>query len=68
MSFGCKHSCSGPRRGSDVSHGGIYPHIQFEKDPLNIFLVNVVRVYGRTLNSVDSKTIKSPNTLFSDIH
>ena len=32
-------------RGLPVPQGGIYPHINFERDPLNIF---IVRVYGRT--------------------
>ena len=36
---------------SNVAQGGIYPHIKFRSDLLNIFQVksvNVVRVYGRT--------------------
>ena len=41
MSFGCECSCSSPRRvsnfNSNVPQGGIYPHINFERDPLNIF-------------------------------
>ena len=51
MSFGCERSCSSPRRvsnfNSNVPQGGIYSHINFERDPLNIFRVksvNVVRV------------------------
>ena len=50
ISFGCERSCSSDRR---VSHlliatylrggggGGIYPHIQFERDPLNTFRLSV---------------------------
>ena len=69
MSFGCERSCSSPRRvssfNSKVPQGGIYPHIKFERDRLNISRVksvNVVRVYG------DAKTIISPNTSFGDIN
>ena len=63
MSFGCERSCSSPWRvsnfNSNVPQVGIYPHINFERDLLNIFRVksvNVVRVYG------DAKTIISPST------
>ena len=42
MSFGCERSCSSPRRvsnfNSKVPQGGIYPHIKFERDRLNIVL------------------------------
>ena len=52
MSFGCGRSCSSARRvsnfNSNVPQGGIYPHIKFERDPLNTFRLKVVRVYGRT--------------------
>ena len=56
VSFDCELSCSSARRvshfNSNISQGGIYPHIELERDPLNTFLrlksVNVVRVYGRT--------------------
>ena len=45
MSFGCKRSCSSHRRvsnfNSKVPQGGIYPHIKFERDRLNIFRVRV---------------------------
>ena len=41
MSFGYERSCSSPRRVSHLNsnepQGGIYPHIKFERDPLNIF-------------------------------
>ena len=62
---------------------GIYPHIKFERDPLNIFLVksvNIVRVYERWRRwrrwrrrrrggggFGDAKSIISPNTSFGDI-
>ena len=40
MSFGCGRSCSSHRRvsnfNSKVPQGGIYPHIKFERDRLNI--------------------------------
>ena len=46
MSYGCKRSCSGPWRvsnfNSNVPQGGIYPHIKFERDPLNIFGVRAL--------------------------
>ena len=41
--FGYEHSCSSLRRvsnfNSNVPQGGIYPHINFERDPLNIIRV-----------------------------
>ena len=76
MSFGCERSCSSARRVSNfrnkVPHGGIYTHIQFEKDWVNIFRVRVFtssrstggRGSGR---GDDDKTIISPNTSFGDI-
>ena len=52
MSFGCERSCSSPRRvsnfNSKVPQGGIYPHINFERDPLNIFRVRVLTSSGST--------------------
>ena len=61
MSFGCERSCSNARRVSNFNSkvprgggGGIYPHITFERDRLNIVeyvsskSVHVDRVYGRT--------------------
>ena len=40
MSFGCKCSCFSPRMtsnfNSNVLQGGIYPHIKFEKNTINI--------------------------------
>ena len=66
MSFGYECSCSRARKvsnfNSKVPQGGIYPHIKFERDMLNIFRVSahVVRVYGWTWRCF--KTIISPNT------
>ena len=47
--------------------GGIYPHITFERDSLNIFRVTVFTSSGSTGGgrrggSGDAKTIISPNT------
>ena len=78
MSFGCKRSCSSPRRVSNfnrtVPQGGIYPHIKFERDRLNIFRVRVFTSSGSTGGGGgggggrgDAKTIISPNTSFGDI-
>ena len=78
MSFGCERSCSSPRRvsnfNSNVPQGGIYPHINFERDPLNIFRVRVLTSSGSTGGrgrgrggGGDAKTIISPNTSFGDI-
>ena len=75
MSFGCKCSCSSPRRvsnfNSNVPQGGIYPHIKFERDPLNIFRVRALTSSGSTGVvggcGGDAKTIISPNTSFGDI-
>ena len=79
MSFGCERSCSSPRRvsnfNSKVPQGGIYPHIKFERDRLNIFRVRVFTSSGSTGGSGrgggggngDAKTIISPNTSFGDI-
>ena len=70
MSFGCERSCSSPRRvsnfNSKVPQGGIYPHIKFERDMLNIFRVRVFTSSGST-GGRDAKTIISPNTSFGDI-
>ena len=70
MSFGCERSCSSHRRvsnfNSNVPHGGIYPHINFERDSLNIFLVRALTSLGFT-GGGDAKTIISPNTSFGDI-
>ena len=73
MSFGCERSCSSPRRvsnfNSNVPQGGIYPHINFERDPLNIFRVRVLTSSGSTggrgRGGGDAKTIISPNELRS---
>ena len=50
MSFGCERSCSSPHRvsnfNSKVPQGGIYPHITFERDRLNIFRVRVLTSSG----------------------
>ena len=74
MPFGCECSCSSPRRVSNfkskVPQGGIYPHIKFERDRLNIFLVIVFTSSGSTGGGglgCDAKTIISPNTSFGDI-
>ena len=81
MSFGCERSCSSPRRvsnfNSKLPHGGIYPHIKFERDRLNIFRVRVFtssgsmgggrRTGGHVGRGSDAKTMISPNTSFGDI-
>ena len=71
MSFGCDHSCSSHRRvsnfNSKVLQGGIYPHIKFERDRLNIFRVRMFTSSGSTGGRDDAKTIISPNTSFGDI-
>ena len=74
MSCGCERSCSSPRRvsnfNSKVPQGGIYPHIKFEKDRLNIFQVRVLTSSGSMgggRGGGDAKTMISPNTLFGDI-
>ena len=70
VSFGCERSCSSPRRvsnfNSKVSHVGIYPHIQYERDRLNILRVRVFTSSWST-GGCDAKTIISPNTSFGDI-
>ena len=73
MSFGCERSCSSPPRvsnfNSNVPQGGIYPHINFERDSLNIFRVRALTSSGFTSGrgGGDAKTIISPNTSFGDI-
>ena len=56
MSFGCERSCSSHRRVSNfnrkVPQGGIYPHIKFERDMLNIFRVRVSRHLGLRADAV----------------
>ena len=50
--------------------GGIYPHIKFERDRLNIFRVRVFTSSGSTGGrgrGGDAKTIISPNAAFGDI-
>ena len=73
VSFGCKRSCSSHRRvlnfNSKVPQGGIYPHVKFERDRLNIFRVRVFTSFGSTGGcgrGGDAKTIISP-TLHSVI-
>ena len=71
MSFGCERSSSSHRRvsnfNSKVPQGGIYPHIKFERDMLNIFRVRVFTSSGSTGGrgrggrGGDAKTIISPN-------
>ena len=67
MSFGCERSS--PRRVSNfkskVPQGGIYPHIKFEINTLNIFRVIALTSSGSTGGR--GKTIISPNTSFGDI-
>ena len=76
MSFGCECSCSSPRRvsnfNSNVPQGGIYPHIKFERNALNIFRVRALMSSGSTGGGGrgrgdDANTIISPNTSFGDI-
>ena len=75
MSFGCEHSCSSPRRvssfNSNVPQGGIYPHIKFERDPLNTSQLRALTSSGSTCDGRGgggaAKTIISPNTSFGDI-
>ena len=80
MSFGCERSCLSPRRvsnfNSNVPQGGIYPHINFERDSLNIFRVRALTSSWSTGGrggggggggGGDAKTIISPNTSFGDI-
>ena len=74
VSFSCERSCSSPRRvsnfNSNVPQGGIYPHINFERDPLNIFRVRALTSSGSTGGGGggrDAKTIISLNTSFGDI-
>ena len=72
MSLGCERSCSSPPKVSNFNskvpqaQGGIYPHIKFERDRLNIFRVRVFTSSGST-GGGDAKTIISPNTSFRDI-
>ena len=76
--FGYKRSCSSHQRvsnfNSKVPQGGIYPHIKFERDRLNIFRVRVFTSSGSTGGSGrgrggngNAKTIISPNTSLGDI-
>ena len=62
VSFGCDRSCSNPRRvsklNSNVPQGGIYPHIKFKRDSLNIFRVRALTSSGST-GGRDAKTIVS---------
>ena len=75
MSFGCERSCSSHRRVSNFNSkvpegggGGIYPHIKFERDVLNMCRVRVSTSSGSTGGrGGDAKTIISPNTSFGDI-
>ena len=52
MSFGCEHSCSSHRRvsnfNSKVPQEGIYPHVKFERDRLNICGFRVFTSSGST--------------------
>ena len=53
---------------SNIPQGVIYPHIKFERDPLNIFRARALTSPGSTGGrGGDAKTIISPNTSFGDI-
>ena len=54
---------------SKVPQGGIYLHIKFERDRLNICRVRMFASSGSTGRGRggDAKTIISPNTSFGDI-
>ena len=72
VSFGCERSCSSHRRvsnfNSKVPQGGIYPHIKFERDRLNICRVRMFASAGSTGGrGGHAKTIISPNTSLGDI-
>ena len=82
VSFGCERSCSSIKFQWQRTSGGIYPHIKFERDRLNIFRVRVFtssRVYGRTRRTrtrdagadADAAAMLKPwyhrNTSFGDI-
>ena len=70
MSFGCERICSSSQRvsnfNSKVPHGGIYPHIKFERDRFNIVLVRVFLSSGSTdgRGGGDAKIIISPNEVY----
>ena len=72
--FACERSSSSAQRvsnfNSNIPQGGIYPRIQFERDPLNTFgaLTSSGSTGGRGGGcGGDAKTIISPNTSFGDI-
>ena len=80
--FGCKRSCSSPRRvsnfNSKVPQGYIYPHIKFERDRVFTSSGSMGgrggRGHGgrgrggsRRGHGGDAETIISPNTSFGDI-
>ena len=73
MSFGCKRTCFNCRRvsnfNSNLPQGGIYPHKNFERDPLNTSRLGVLTSSGSTGGGRGgtAKTIISPNTSFGDI-
>ena len=86
MSFGCERSCSSARRVSNCNSkvpqggvgGGIYPHVKFERHPLNVFRVRALTsswsTVGGGVRGGDDKIISpntspnpSPNTSFGDI-
>ena len=52
VSFGFERSCSSSRSvsnlKSNIPQGGIYPHIKFKRDPLNIFRVRALTSSGST--------------------
>ena len=64
MSFGCERSCSSLRKvsnfNSKVAQGGIYLHIKFERDRLNIFFeLECLQHLGGRGRGGDAKTIIS---------
>ena len=58
MQFGCSSSRRVSNFNSKVPQGGIYPHIKFERDRLNIIRVRVFMSSGST--GGDAKSIISP--------
>ena len=72
MSLDCERSCSSARRVSNfnsrVTQGGIYLHIKFEIDRMNIFRVRVLTSSRRTRTQRGSRRGRdAKNTSFGDI-
>ena len=60
MSFGCERSCSSARRVSNFNSNvpqGIYPHIKFDIDPLNLRALTSSGSTGGRGRGGDAKTI-----------